>query len=176
MSVHELARQPGASRQLDLAVKAPMGMGSPVIEVLEGQELGLELLLESVLEGVLASGTVTTEAQGQCVRCLSPLLLPVEVSFQELFSYPERVVAATEAGDLDNDSLQVIDDLVDLNIPVRDAVVLALPFRPLCQDSCPGLCSECGVELAGQVDHTHAKVDPRWSPLEQLAIEREEKS
>ena len=49
------------------------------------------------------------------------------------------------------------DDLVDLEPLLRDAVVLALPFQPLCQDDCPGLCVECGARLADDPDHAHER-------------------
>jgi uncharacterized metal-binding protein YceD (DUF177 family) len=53
----------------------------------------------------------------------------VEVEFQELFGYP-----GTEAIDF-----EVQDDHVDLETLVRDAIVLSLPFQPVCQPDCPGL-------------------------------------
>ena len=51
------------------------------------------------------------------------------------------------------------DDLVDLEPLLRDAVVLALPFQPLCRDDCPGLCLECGARLADDPDHAHEDAD-----------------
>ena len=33
----------------------------------------------------------------------------------------------------------------DLEPLLRDAVVLDLPFSPLCRDDCAGLCPDCGV-------------------------------
>ena len=61
------------------------------------------------------------------------------------------------------------DDLVDLEPLLRDAVVLALPFQPLCEDDCPGLCVECGARLADDPDHAHDEpVDPRWAALAAL--------
>jgi uncharacterized protein len=52
---------------------------------------------------------------------------------------------------------------------LRDAVVLALPFQPLCQDDCPGLCVECGARLADDPGHQHDEpVDPRWAALQGL--------
>ena len=48
-------------------------------------------------------------------------------------------------------------------------VVLALPFQPLCQDDCPGVCPECGARLADDPDHGHdVPVDPRWAALSTL--------
>ena len=55
-------------------------------------------------------------------------------------------------------------DLLDLEPQLRDAVVLALPFTPLCEDDCPGLCVECGARLADDPDHQHEEpIDPRWA-------------
>jgi uncharacterized protein len=48
-------------------------------------------------------------------------------------------------------------------------VVLALPFQPVCQDDCPGLCVECGARLADDPEHRHEEaVDPRWAALQKL--------
>jgi len=60
-------------------------------------------------------------------------------------------------------------DLLDLEPLLRDAVVLELPFQPLCMEDCPGLCVECGARLADEPDHAHqAVVDPRWAALATL--------
>ena len=48
-------------------------------------------------------------------------------------------------------------------------MVPALPFQPVCQDDCPGLCSECGARLADDPEHHHDVVDPRWAALQGLA-------
>jgi len=52
---------------------------------------------------------------------------------------------------------------------LRDAVVLALPMQPVCQEDCPGLCSECGARRADDPDHHHDAVDIRWAALQGLA-------
>jgi uncharacterized protein len=57
-------------------------------------------------------------------------------------------------------------DLLDLEPVVRDAVVLALPFNPLCDPDCQGLCVSCGVRMAdAEPGHSHDEVDPRWASL-----------
>ena len=61
---------------------------------------------------------------------------------------------------------RVVDEHVDLEQTVRDAVVLALPLAPLCTDDCPGLCPECGERRADLgPDHGHETLDPRWAAL-----------
>ena len=125
----------------------------------------LDLRLEAVMEGVLVTGTARAALEGECARCLEPISDEIEVRFQELFVYDDREVDPDE--ELEVSKLQ--DDLVDLEPLLRDAVVLALPFQPLCQDDCPGLCAECGARLADDPDHTHDEpVDPRWAALATL--------
>ncbi|MDR2252933.1 MAG: YceD family protein [Bifidobacteriaceae bacterium] len=177
VSVKELSRRPGTSRELSITFPAPPGLGTAVIGVPEGETVWLDLLVESVLEGVLATGTVTARAQGECVRCLGEVNLPLDVTFQELFVYPERADAAREAGDTSDgeDRREVVDDKLDLNTAVRDGIVLALPFGPVCRDDCPGLCAECGERLEDDPEHYHVQTDPRWAVLEDLLEdEREE--
>ena len=57
-------------------------------------------------------------------------------------------------------------DYIDLEIPLRDAIVLALPINPLCSEQCLGLCQQCGEKWENlPEDHAHAQSDPRWAAL-----------
>jgi len=59
---------------------------------------------------------------------------------------------------------------VDLEPVLRDAVVTALPFQPVCRPDCQGLCPECGIRLEDAPDdHVHEQLDPRWAALAALA-------
>jgi uncharacterized protein len=173
---HELGRRPGALQRLTREIDAPKDLGIlGVIGVPEGAPLALKLRLESVMEGVLVTGTARARAKGECVRCLEPLEQELTADFQEMFSYPDaddrgRVKAepADDAED-DEDMLFIEDGLFDLESVLRDAVVLALPMQPVCQDDCPGLCSECGARLADDPEHHHDVVDIRWAALQGLA-------
>ncbi|WP_245866587.1 YceD family protein [Diaminobutyricimonas aerilata] len=157
--MRDLTRRPGDHRDSTLDFAVPERLGESVVYVDAGAQLHIDLRLESLHEGVLASGDVETTASGQCVRCLDDLTLPVEVEFQELFAY-----SVDEAFDY-----TVQDDHVDLEPVVRDAVVLSLPFQPVCRPDCPGLDPETGERLA---DHPEWKprevIDPRWAALESL--------
>lgn len=138
---------------------APPELGTVVLGVPEEEPVQLELRVESVMEGVLVTGTARTRAVGECARCLQDIELDVEVDLQELYVYPESDAEDDEAG-------RVVDDRIDLDPLLRDAVVLALPFRPLCRDDCPGLCPSCGARLADDPGHGHDQPDdPRWAAL-----------
>ncbi|MCK0118729.1 MULTISPECIES: YceD family protein [Isoptericola] len=172
LDTHELSRRPGTMREVARVVPAPADMGTAVIGVPEGADLTLGLRLESVLEGVLVSGVVRGTAVGECVRCLDEVRDEVTVRVQELFVYPERAQAADESGDDEaEDEPELTDDLADLEPVVRDSLVTALPFQPLCRQDCPGLCSECGARLADDPEHHHDVVDPRWAALQTMLEE-----
>jgi len=155
-------------------VPAPGDLGTAVIGFPEGTDLELDLRLEAVMEGVLVSGTVRGRAVGECVRCLDEVLEDVEVPFTELYAYPDRAEVAREDGADEEDVHELDGDLADLEPVLRDTVVPALPFGPLCQPDCPGLCSECGARLAEDPGHAHEIIDPRWGALRALAETQDE--
>ncbi len=155
-------------REVTRTVPAPVGLGLDLVGVPEGSDVELAVRLESVVEGVLVSGTARVALSGECGRCLEPVDGSLVASFQELYAFPESGVTEDEAGRLEG-------DLLDLEPVVRDAVVLALPLRPLCSPDCLGLCPTCGARLADVgPDHAHADVDPRWAVLAHLASEQDD--
>jgi uncharacterized protein len=162
LDTHELGRRAGAMKQIQTSVDAPADLGIAVIEVPPGSPVELDLRLESVVEGVLVTGTATVALVGECVRCLTEISDEMEIDVQELFVYPGSEATEDEASRLEG-------DLIDLEPLLRDGVVLDLPFQPLCRDDCQGLCIECGANLNDDPEHTHVQsTDPRWEKLAAL--------
>jgi uncharacterized protein len=149
-------------------IAAPAGLRSALVGVPDGAPLVLDLRLESVTEGVLVTGTVTAPTQGECGRCLEPVSAELAVGVCELFACPDSVTDDT-AGEDEID--RIVDDLIDVEPVVRDAVVLGLPVTPLCRADCAGLCPDCGQRLDDlRPGHTHDKIDPRWAGLAELLL------
>ena len=99
-----------------------------------GAPVALDVRLESVTEGVYVSGTAHARLEGECARCLDALTDEVTVTIGELFAYPDSVTDETT----DEDELpRVVDEHVDLEQTVRDALVLDLPLAPLCAATAP---------------------------------------
>ena len=170
LDTRELGRRPGSQRKLSLDVPAPAQLGIEFLGVPEGDLIHLDLRLEAVMEGVLLTGTASATLVGECVRCLDAISDDSRVSLQELYMYD------VPDNDEDEDVSKLEDDLLDLEPLLRDAVVLALPFQPVCREDCPGLCPECGTRLADDPDHQHEQaIDPRWAGLEGLVIADEPK-
>ncbi|MBT2364618.1 DUF177 domain-containing protein [Streptomyces sp. ISL-10] len=170
---HELGRRPGALQRLSRTVDAPKDLGiEGVIGVPEGKPVELDLRLESVMEGVLVTGTARASAEGECVRCLEPLRQQVAADFQEMFTYPDTDDRGRHAEPVDDaedeDTLFLEDGLFDLEPVLRDAVVLALPMQPVCREDCAGLCPDCGIRLDDDPGHHHDAVDIRWAALQGL--------
>ena len=166
LDTRELGRRPGSERRLTLTAPAPADLGIEVLRVPEGSPVELDIRLEAVVEGVLVTGSAQAGLTGECVRCLEDLRSEIAADFQELFVYDEEADAEDAE---DDETSRMAGDLVDLEPLLRDAVVLALPFQPLCRDDCPGLCVTCGARLADDPEHTHeTQIDPRWARLQDL--------
>jgi uncharacterized protein len=166
LDTHELGRRPGSQRLASFTAPAPADLGIEVLSVPEGSPVEFDLRLEAVMEGVLVTGTAQADLTGECARCLEEIHDVVVADFQELFVYEEREPDTDEE---DDEASRLEGDLLDLEPLLRDAVVLTLPFQPLCRDDCPGLCPECGARLADSPGHQHEEqIDPRWAALREL--------
>jgi uncharacterized protein len=144
--------------------------GSVVLDGLEttlanvpGGRVDLDLSLENAIEGVVAAGRIVAEAQGECRRCLEPVADELDLSVREIF----------EGEPTEGETWPIVDDRVDLEPMIREAVLLALPLAPLCRDDCPGPEPERFPTLTASVDPVESPVpvDPRWSALDQLRLD-----
>jgi DUF177 domain-containing protein len=158
IDVRDLLDRPGSAKRVH------------VDEPVEGLETGLaavdtrepiegDLTLESVVEGVFVTGSVGGRMTMRCARCLKEFESDFDVAMNELY--------VREPGPEDDYALA--DDLtLDPEPMVRDAVVLQMPFSPLCRPDCLGLCERCGGDRNLGECTCEAEVDPRWSALEAL--------
>ena len=154
--VFDLMHRPGEMREREIDATATEGFGNAVIGVKKGAAIHVDARLESLHDGILVTAIADAFVEGECTRCLDPIADTLRVDIAELFAY-----SFDEAFDY-----MVVDDHVDLEPLVRDAVVLALPFQPVCRPDCPGLDPETGEKLADDPDRKPAeRVDPRWAAL-----------
>lgn len=157
--IREFGHRAGSSTEVLSVVDWPKGIGNDVIGVPAASPIELDLRLEGVGDGVLATGTAGVQLRGECARCLTEIEAEATVDLQELFLFPGTDVDDEEAS-------RVEDEMIDLEPVLRDAVVLDLPFIPLCREDCAGLCPACGLNLNDDPDHDHGEAtDPRWAGL-----------
>ncbi len=183
LNTYELPRRAGEMKEYELDIVVKENFGVELISVLAGEVIEIDARLESVTEGVLLSADVYAVAQGECIRCLDPVEIVIERKIQELYNYEptnergkKKRKSSTE--DLTSEDLDVADefmmegDILDLETPIRDAIVLSLPSNPLCSQDCLGLCPDCGGKWADlPEDHAHEVIDARWASLGGLTLE-----
>lgn len=158
IDVRDLVGRPGASRVASIHGTME-GLGTELASVPEDAPVAGELLLESVLEGILASGSLTGTMRLRCARCLTEFDRVLSVEVSELFPVePDE----TDEYALDPEGLLPVDQMV------RDAVGVELPFSPLCRQDCLGFCGVCGGNRNLGECPGHEEIDPRWAGLEQL--------
>jgi uncharacterized protein len=122
-------------------------------------------------EKVRITGRVATTLELACSRCLEGFRVPVDATFDLMYlpATSEPTVGEQEVEEDDLGTSYYRDGVIDLEDLVREQLFLALPMKPLCQDACRGLCTECGTNLnTGTCGCTHAWEDPRLAPLKAL--------
>ena len=178
-NTHELPRRAGEMReyQLDLEILEPVGV--PLVAVAAGDVIEVDMRLESVAEGILLSADVYALAKGECIRCLDPVEIIVERKIQELYRYEptndkggngkkssRRNERSDEVDLEEDDELWLDGNVMNLETPIRDAIVLDLPVNPLCSEDCLGLCPDCGEKWEKLPEgHSHEVIDARWAGL-----------
>lgn len=130
--------------------------------------------LEPAANGAFTlNGSFTASPIVSCVRCLEAFEVPIRDELELIF-LPQASNVATVEDDraLDDDELAVSfyqDDEIDLAHLVWEQIVLALPMKPVCRESCTGLCPSCGVNRnVTSCTCSVQAVDPRWQSLQTL--------
>jgi uncharacterized protein len=178
-NTHELPRRAGEMKeyQLDLEILEPVGV--PLVAVPAGDVIEVDMRLESVAEGILLSADIYAIAKGECIRCLDPVEITVERKIQEIYRYEptndkggKRKKHSSRTDSSDEIDLDAVDELwldgneMNLEVPIRDAIVLDLPVNPICSEACLGLCPDCGEKWEKlPEDHAHEVIDARWAGL-----------
>jgi uncharacterized protein len=182
LNTYELPRRAGEMKEYELDIVVKEKFGVDLISIPAGEFIEVDARLESVTEGILLSAEVYAVAQGECIRCLDPVEIVIERKIQELYNYEptnergkkkKRTAEDITSEDLDGAEEFMMDgDILDLETPIRDAIVLSLPTNPVCSQDCLGLCPECGGKWAElPEEHAHEVIDARWASLGGITLE-----
>jgi len=118
--------------------------------------------------GVLVRGTLKGAVVTPCDRCAED----ARIEFDETFDLFEELPLEGEEV-LEQALLRKRGKILELNISglLWEQFVLAMPVKPLCEDSCPGLCPGCGRKLSrGTCDCESVGGDPRLAALRKVKI------
>lgn len=165
IDVRALIGKPGAYERLSPREPAGAGIRTEVVAVPEDAEVAVDVMLESVREGILVTGRARTTGQAECSRCLDPITVDLETHLQELYAWNADEAEVDELGER---GPHLDGELLDLRPAIRDDLMLEMPLAPLCDVDCPGLCPRCGEKLADDPGHAHESTDPRWAALSAL--------
>jgi uncharacterized protein len=157
LDVRDLLGRPGTSRPVRLE-RTFDDLATDLVRV--GGPVAMDLRLESVVEGIFVTGSLSGLRTASCARCLEPVESGFDLRVGELFAL-----------DPDDDEYPVEDGEIGLEPMVRDAVVLAMPFAPLCRPDCRGLCERCGGNRNRDGCSCPPRVDPRWAALQELKLD-----
>jgi uncharacterized protein len=170
VDVRELLQKPAAHRHV--VVRGPLDdLATPVASVPAGRPVTVDAEIESVVEGLLVTGTVGATVLTSCVRCLRQFDQELEVPVRELFALARR-----PADEEDEGYAVLADDRLPLDTMARDALVLGFPAFPLHSPDCAGLCPVCGADR-NTVECGHGDpepIDPRWAGLAGLTLQEED--
>lgn len=159
IGVSEVRRRPGNRQHVEREVQIGEIAISTASVPPPGEAL-LDVVMESLSDGVTVTGVLRVPWQGDCRRCLEPTSGTVETEIAEVFK---------DRAD-EGDTYGIDGDAVDLGPAVHDAAVLALPLAPLCREDCPGPDpEEFPVITAAEDDE--APADPRWAALAELRFD-----
>jgi DUF177 domain-containing protein len=165
LDVHDLLGHPGTARTVDLLGTID-GLGTELVALPDDAMLGGPLSLESVIEGIFVAGTITGTWRVRCARCLTEETRPFTVEIAELVT-----PAGTDPDETDDDGYTLVDEQIDIDQIVRDAVGVEMPFAPLCRPDCQGLCPTCGGNRNLGECPGHEAIDPRFAVLSDLLLE-----
>ncbi len=159
INVAALLREPlGSTRSLDLHLEA-----LPLDEALTARNFNGQVRLTRLSDEILTSISGTTEVELECQRCLEPFVQPVQVKFSEEFriAYDVRTGLGV-AGETEEDQFEIsAAHELDLGEPLRQEILIELPMRPSCGDTCPGPPS------VGEQDNEE-DIDERFAALSAL--------
>lgn len=163
LDVSDLTDNPGASKRIERSLSVP-GLRGVLGWVEDDERVVIDLVAESVLEGVEVSGHVAGSMHFSCSRCLVEFERPFDHEVRETF-------IAVASGE--EERYEIEGAHIDLEPMVRDVVVLTIPPYPLHDPECKGLCPVCGADR-NSVDcgHREEKIDLRWEPLKRLMEEK----
>jgi uncharacterized protein len=130
--------------------------GSPYRVLVPG---GVSVVVDRVAGGYLVTVSLDARVYGPCSRCLGEAVFDLRAEQQDF-------APATSDRWEESDLSEFIKDLVvDVGAIAREAVVLALPAQPVCEETCKGLCPLCGADLNKGDCRCEMQLDDRWNAL-----------
>lgn len=127
----------------------------------------VKLKIENIgLKRISIKGTFKVTLNVPCDRCLDNVLYKIDVEIDKDIDFKNT----------DKDKMEELSEMsfieggnLDVDMLVRDEIVLMLPMKVLCKDDCKGICSVCGANLnKGECGCDRTVLDPRMSAIRDI--------
>ena len=131
--------------------------------------MAIKMSIQKIKGEYYCLGNVMVPVEEECSRCLEifDTELSGELSFIIKTEDSKAVLAADSSAEVVK--IKASEPVVDLNNLIKEALLLSLPMKPLCSDSCKGLCPSCGANLNEEsCDCDVEETDERWEGLKDL--------
>lgn len=143
------------------------------IKFVEDSFVDLDLTLTNLGAVIMLKGTIEAELFLNCCRCLNyytdHLSIEIEEDFYNKIELPTDYPEENQLSSDDLRSVYYLGDTIDLFDPIRENILLNVPFKPICNQSCKGFCPECGINLnLKQCQCSGEKIDLRLEVLKKL--------
>ncbi len=144
---------------------------APDLEFSLGKPLTGVVHLEKHDDAILLRGNLQGELIYTCSRCLDVFAEPLNLAF-EIFLKGSQTAVPDEERELTGEELNedyISGEELDLDIYLREQILLALPLKPLCRPECAGLCWRCGANLNRESCSCRSSgFNPAFAGLEKL--------
>ncbi len=131
----------------------------------------IDLSIQKSGEEYFCRGKITALVMLECSRCL-------EETSTELFETADFIICSANRATVKDKNIVDDEDYVyyqgdelrvDLSDIIHQTLILALPMKPLCSETCRGLCPRCGMNLnTGRCNCRVKEPDERWRGLRNL--------
>ena len=130
--------------------------------------------VKRVLKNVTVKGSIRAGIELECCRCLAIFDLPVEEDFKYTFTQASHTLdEEIELTYEDLDFAYYEGDIIELDQVIAEQIILQIPIKPLCNDSCRGICPICGINLNNETcGHNEEQIDSPFAVLKNLKVKK----
>ncbi|MBI3751054.1 MAG: DUF177 domain-containing protein [Chloroflexi bacterium] len=165
-----LGEPPGERRRYPVSgVTIPLPGDLRLVEPIEGT---VEIVRTN--RGVLVEAGLHAAIEAECARCLRAIEVPIDVEVAEEALPSIDLASGTPVDASSEPDVARLTDHHELELGplVAEAISLAEPIAPLCEEACPGLCPTCGERLGpGHAAHPEDDIDPRLEALRAFRVD-----
>jgi uncharacterized protein len=134
--------------------------------------LDVSCMVRKIQDNIYIEGNIEVKADMPCSRCLEMTAVFLQAPFKYTFCPPPQKLKEEMELSLEDLDLEYYEgDIINLEQVVFEQVMLQIPMKPLCSESCKGFCPHCGANLNKTTCNCRNEIfDPRLAVLRQINV------